>query len=476
MIRTLLAIAALALTLPVSAKTDPSFFSELNGKAIIDDAQIIEDGAEAELNQKLVDFSDEYGRQMVIITVPTLDGNDIATFTLDYARHLGVGSKELDDGLVLLVAPNEREIRIEVGYGLEWWMTDYQSAAAIDVVKPYFREGDYTGGITAVTDKILPEITPAAEQKAADEAARDAERARENAAAMRTFFDWVMIIIAVIAFIFGSLWASKIPERRRKKRAQNWNIYLEVILENPIAAPAALSNTATLKKRYKEAYDEEQLRRTVLKAAPEAITKLPDATRQERMIAIRNMPGLITALADPTRDELRQAIIIRPSLIAHFKDDRDLVDLALSENGMTLAHIANPTEEQIKTALLENPEAIIHIDSPADEHRRIALTRDGNLIFSLANVTAAERLIAINSRPEIVEKLSSLTDEEIETALQADPGVLQYVIEYVSDQQINAAVQKIPSLITLLDSPSAKLQKIAIEYDENLARQISNPT
>ena len=476
MLRTLLALATLAITAPAIAQTDPSLFSELNGKAIIDDAEIIEDGAEAELNKKLINFSDEYGRQMVIITVPTLQGNDIATFTLDYARHLGVGSKELDDGLVLLVAPNEREIRIEVGYGLEWWMTDYQSAAAVDIVKPFFREGDYTGGITAVTNKILPEITPAAEQKAADEAARDAERAHENTAAMRTFFDWVMIIIGFIASMFGLAFAVSIPKRLQKKRAKNWQFYIDAIFENPLSAPAALKNTEALKKRYKEAYNSEELRAAILHVSPHTIIEMDSPTRKERSIAIRSMPEIVTTLPSPTQNELRQAIMLNPRLITHYKDNQELVRLALSEDGMVIDRIDNPTEDQIRNAILQNPKAILKLKSATKAQRKLALTRNGLLIHDLPNPTPKERLVAINSRPHVVKDLPNLTDEEVAMSLTIDPSVLEYVISRATKRQINNAVMEMPSLITLLERPSAALQEIAIEHNKKLARKISNPS
>jgi len=77
--------------------------------------------------------------QLVIITVPSLDGQDIARFSTDLANRWGVGEADKDNGVLLVVAPNERQVRIAVGYGLEGLLTDERSAAIVNEMLPLFR-------------------------------------------------------------------------------------------------------------------------------------------------------------------------------------------------------------------------------------------------------------------------------------------------------------------------------------------------
>ncbi len=90
------------------------------------------------------------GHQMVVVTVSTLGGQDIASFTTELGNAWGIGSAERDDGIVLLVAPNERKVRIAVGYGLEKRLPDSLCQKIIDEdIIPHFRQRNLPGGIEA---------------------------------------------------------------------------------------------------------------------------------------------------------------------------------------------------------------------------------------------------------------------------------------------------------------------------------------
>jgi uncharacterized protein len=93
---------------------------------------------------------------MVVVTVPALSGRDVADFTRDLANEWGIGRKGYDDGVVVLVAPNERKVRIAVGYGLEGTLTHEVCRQIIDTAMlPRFRHRDIPGGIEAGTDALI---------------------------------------------------------------------------------------------------------------------------------------------------------------------------------------------------------------------------------------------------------------------------------------------------------------------------------
>ncbi|WP_238475222.1 TPM domain-containing protein [Sphingomonas cavernae] len=123
---------------------------------IVDRADLLPAARERALNARLAQLERERGPQFVVVTVTSLDGRSINDFTLDLGRAWGIGSRERDDGVILLVAPNERKVRIEVGYGLEKTLKDEICAEIIrEDILPAFRKGDMPGGIEDGANAII---------------------------------------------------------------------------------------------------------------------------------------------------------------------------------------------------------------------------------------------------------------------------------------------------------------------------------
>lgn len=115
---------------------------------VLDLANLLSPEAEAILESQLTTLEEETSTEIAVVTVPTLQDYSIEEYTIRLARDWGVGQEEFDNGLILLVAPNERKVRIEVGYGLEGVVTDAQSNAVInEVLIPFFKDGLYEDGI-----------------------------------------------------------------------------------------------------------------------------------------------------------------------------------------------------------------------------------------------------------------------------------------------------------------------------------------
>ena len=155
-----LAVAFLALASPAFAQEFPA----LTGR-VVDQANMLDPTQEAELTAKLAALESQSNRQMVVATVNSLQGYDIADYGYQLGRTWGIGQgangeAEKDNGLILLVAPNERKVRVEVGYGLEGIMTDALSSVIIqNDILPQFRNGDMAGGIIAGVDRIATQLT-----------------------------------------------------------------------------------------------------------------------------------------------------------------------------------------------------------------------------------------------------------------------------------------------------------------------------
>jgi uncharacterized protein len=130
-------------------------FPALTGP-VVDDAHLLPADVLDQLSQKLAAYSQANGTQVVVVTLPTLNGYPIDYYGYQLGRHWGVGQKGKNNGVLLIVDVGEKQARIDVGYGLEGTLTDAQSILIIhNVIAPHFRSGDYAGGITAGTDAIL---------------------------------------------------------------------------------------------------------------------------------------------------------------------------------------------------------------------------------------------------------------------------------------------------------------------------------
>lgn len=123
---------------------------------VVDRTGTLSSGDIASLSQKLSDFETRKGSQIAVLIVPTTDPETIEQFSIRVAEAWKIGRKKVDDGAILVVAKNDRHLRIEVGYGLEGALTDVTSRRIIDeVITPKFREGDFAGGIAAGVDRMM---------------------------------------------------------------------------------------------------------------------------------------------------------------------------------------------------------------------------------------------------------------------------------------------------------------------------------
>jgi uncharacterized protein len=139
-----LAVALLLLTAhAVAALEVPALKARIN-----DYAGMISQATERQLEQSLRDFENSQSTQIVVLTVPSLEGESIESFSIRVAERWKIGQKKLDNGAILIVAKKDRKIRIEVGYGLEERLTDLMAGRIIrQIITPAFKAGNYDLGI-----------------------------------------------------------------------------------------------------------------------------------------------------------------------------------------------------------------------------------------------------------------------------------------------------------------------------------------
>ena len=144
----------LLLLLAGSARAAPAF-PELTGR-VVDQAGLLTAGVTQQLIRLLEQHEQETGNQIVVVTLSSLQGDTIEDYGYQLGRHWGIGQAERNNGVLLIVAANERKVRIEVGYGLEGTLTDARSHDIIQqVILPQFRNNNYSEGILLGAQAII---------------------------------------------------------------------------------------------------------------------------------------------------------------------------------------------------------------------------------------------------------------------------------------------------------------------------------
>jgi uncharacterized protein len=207
MIRTFVFILAFLLAAPAAAQS----FPQLTGR-VVDQADLLNPQQEAELTNKLAALEQHSSRQLVVVTIPSLEGYEIADYGYRLGRRWGIGQRGANNGALLIVAVSEHKIRIEVGYGLEGILTDALSDQIIrEQMRPRFRADDYPGGINAGADAVIQQLQAPPEAAEARVRAATAASRRDDGGTIITIIFWLV----VAGFILMSMFARRGGRGRR---------------------------------------------------------------------------------------------------------------------------------------------------------------------------------------------------------------------------------------------------------------------
>ena len=190
------ALLMLAMLLGAPQVLRAQTFPALTGR-VVDVANVIPADEKARLEQKLAALETQSKRQLVVATVPDLEGYDINDYANRLYRQWKLGDKTRNDGALFLVAPKDRKLRIETGYGLEGIVTDGLSFLIIQqAVVPKFKEGDMPGGIEAGADALIKQLT------LSDDQARQIAAQAAVAPQRRSSSGGIPIIPIIVIFFF----------------------------------------------------------------------------------------------------------------------------------------------------------------------------------------------------------------------------------------------------------------------------------
>jgi uncharacterized protein len=190
----------LLLLLVVGAPAYAQEFPKLTGR-VVDAANLLSPQQEADLAAKLEALQQASSRQLVVATVPSLQDYPIEDYGYRLGRAWQIGQTQANNGTILLVAPNEKKVRIEVGYGLEPILTDALSSLIIqNQILPRFRAGDMAGGIIAGTDSVIQQLQapPEEAEKRALAAASQHQPSADQSVSIFPLVIWGFVILFIL--------------------------------------------------------------------------------------------------------------------------------------------------------------------------------------------------------------------------------------------------------------------------------------
>lgn len=194
-------IATLALV-ALPARAAPTF-PALTGR-VVDNAGILSPATEQALTEKLEGLETATGHQLVVVTLPSLQGYEIEEYGYQLGRAWKIGRQGEDDGALLIVAPNERKVRIEVGYGLEGVLTDALSNVILQQqVLPRFKAGDMEGGVVAGTEALVAQLSLPDDQAQAAVAQANEQTHRQDSGPPVPLIVLVVVIWLLFAILSG---------------------------------------------------------------------------------------------------------------------------------------------------------------------------------------------------------------------------------------------------------------------------------
>ncbi|HUL33093.1 MAG TPA: TPM domain-containing protein [Candidatus Eisenbacteria bacterium] len=168
---------------------------------VTDLAGLLQPQTKTQLEALCTKLEQKTGAQMAVVTVNSLNGNDIDSYAVDLYTHLGIGAKKTSEGILLLVAPNERRYRIEVGYGSEPVANDARAGDAGRAMVPYFRRGDYNAGITVAAWQLAKYI--ADEKGVTLSGASQIRQVRQKNDDLSGAAIWILLGIILLVFILS---------------------------------------------------------------------------------------------------------------------------------------------------------------------------------------------------------------------------------------------------------------------------------
>ncbi|WP_423824103.1 TPM domain-containing protein [Salinisphaera sp. SPP-AMP-43] len=208
--------------LPVLALAATPDFPQLTGR-VVDNADMLSPATEQRLTRILSGLEQSNGDQVVVVTLPDLDGHSIESYGYQLGRSWGIGDQHKDNGALLIISKKDRAIRIEVGYGLEGQLTDAKSSVIIHrIIEPAFKKGDFDAGVLQGTAAIVQVLGGKPPSELAAQASEAMQHNQSNRPSLGHTLMFFVLLVAIIALFGGGGGGGR--GGRRRRRGMPWFI------------------------------------------------------------------------------------------------------------------------------------------------------------------------------------------------------------------------------------------------------------
>ena len=189
-----------------------------NGTLVNDFANIIPDDQESDLRTLVKDYENKTSIQMCVVTITSLEGSGVEDYANTLFKTWGIGQKELNNGLLVLVSINDKKWRIEVGYGLEEWITDSYSKSVGEInFKPNFRKGDYYAGINMALKSFMSSL---GDNGWAQRQELLALKKKQNDENFYVVMGWIVFFVFVMTLLIFGIFSYKRKQDEEKRRIE----------------------------------------------------------------------------------------------------------------------------------------------------------------------------------------------------------------------------------------------------------------
>lgn len=186
----------------------PAYAAPTQDMMVTDSGEMLSDREEQEVSEMLYSINRQTGIEYLVYTIKSLNGEDIETCANRLFRTAGLGDKEKDNGLLLLISYDDRKFRLEVGYGLEGDIPDTQAANIINTMTPYFKEGNYGDGVKAAVKQTAVVLNSSGKYPISEDWAAQAAANNETNQTVLYIKLWFLLILifSLLGYAFWLNW------------------------------------------------------------------------------------------------------------------------------------------------------------------------------------------------------------------------------------------------------------------------------
>lgn len=250
----------------------PAYAAPTMDMMVTDNGEMLSEQEEQEISEMLYSINQQTGIEYLVYTIKSLNGEDIETYANRLFRTEGLGDKEKDNGLLLLISYDDRKFRLEVGYGLEGDIPDTQAANIINTMTPYFKEGNYGDGVKAAVKQTAVVLNSSDEYTISEDWAAQAAANNETNQTVLYIKLWFLLILifSLLGYAFWLNWSETKENFYNLWKAGKFKPFKEKKRQELLAKEAKEAEEREKEQKHQEEEERKRIERERRRAEKEA--------------------------------------------------------------------------------------------------------------------------------------------------------------------------------------------------------------